>query len=252
MRHLLMVITLFGFVAAPVYAQRDRETNDRLDRRLIDEIVRRDAQRAQGVAPQAEVAQPVTNNLYVKVAATDVDGAVSPAATIGIQRNDEQHPLFAEVAYKYRAGVDANHNNFTFAGMYQFWTGSGKFAPLLQADASESIRPGSNQVSSADITGEISIGDLSLDAVAGYSRLRPHNGDSVSDFVPGVSAYYSLSSVNLLGIDYTFDNDVDEEDSFDVSFRRKLGNGYAVDVVVYKHGDVRLRFRKNFGPLRSR
>lgn len=244
MRSRMLAVMMLVSLTLSAVADVDRDVADRLGRRDVVEPP----------APQLEnvAAAPSPNNFYLKVAATNSDGSTSPAATLGLQHREDQHPWFAEVTYKYRSGVESNHNNFSGAGQYQFWTGTGKLLPLLQLNASHAIRPGSNQSTSIDVTGEISIGNLSLDAIATYAWFRPKGGETISDLQPGVSAYYSLSATNLVGVDYTFDNDVDGEDSFDVSFRHKLPAGFAIDVVGFKHNDVRVRIRKNFGPLRSR
>ncbi|HSY49616.1 MAG TPA: hypothetical protein VLC46_12445 [Thermoanaerobaculia bacterium] len=227
-----------------VFAQHDSESGDRLARRDITE-------RQKSQINLLVKTKPATN-AYIKIAAINVNGAVSPSATFGLNHNEDQHPWFGEATYKHLSGTPAHNNSVSGLGDYQLWTGSGNLSPLLQADASYSNRPGSNEASSVDVTGEISRGSLSLDAIAAYAWFRPKSGGALSDSQPGLSAFYSLSNTNLLAVDYTFNNRVDGEGSFDIGFRHKLPGGYAVDVVVFKHNDVRLRIRKNFAPFRSR
>jgi hypothetical protein len=156
------------------------------------------------------------------------------------------------VSYKYRSGDTSHHSVFSGLANYQFWTGTGALSPLLAATGSYSKRPGSNETAGADVTAEISYGSLSLDAIVGYAWFRPKGGDKVQGFVPGLSTYYALSDDNMLGLDYTFDNDVDEEDGFALSFRHKLSATYSIDIVAFKHHDIRFRIRRNFAPFKAR
>ncbi len=247
MRRTLVSIIFLCSAAQPLLAQREAESTDRLTRR--DDLAPPSRIRSLLLA----VPTPTTN-AYLKVAGTvtDADREVSPAATLGLNHRDPQHPWFGEVSYKYRSGDTSHHNVFSGLANYQFWTGAGAFSPLLVATGAYSKRPGSNETAGADITAEISYGSLSLDAIAGYAWFRPKDGDKVQDFVPGLSAYYALSDADMLGLDYTFKNDVDEEDGFALSFRHKISPSYSIDIVAFKHNDVRLRIRRNFAPFRTR
>jgi hypothetical protein len=241
MRSAFLTIMLFVTIQ-PVFAQHESASGDHLERRDIAE------------RPPAHVnlllkTEPTTN-AYIKIAAIDVDGSISPSGTLGLNHKEDQHPWFGEVTYKHPAGP-AHNNAFSTLGMYQFWTGTSDLAPLLQTDVFYSNRPGSNETGSVDITGEISRGSLSLDAIAAYGWFRPKGGTALNDFQPGISVSYAVTDSNLIGFDYTFNNKVDGESGFDVAFRHKLPAGYAVDIVVFKHNDVRLRFRKNFAAFRS-
>ena len=246
MRHSVMIGVLSIALAQPLLAQRDSDTKDRLGRR---DIVERPEPALEAVA-----AAP-TNNAYIKIGAVHSDGDVTPSGTLGLRHKGDQHPWYGEFIYKYKSGAASNKNVFSGAGMYQFWTGTGSLEPLMQVNASHSIRPGSNRTTGVDITGEITLRQrLSLDAIAAYNWLRPKNGDSVSDFAPGISVAYLLDKDgnNLLSADYTLTNDVDEEDSFAIGYRHVFQTGYSLDVVAFKHNDVLVRVRKNFKPLRPR
>jgi hypothetical protein len=243
MRRYVFLTLIFCFAIGPIFAQHETASGDRLERRDIGE-------RPSPHIGLLRETPTMATNAYIKIAAIDVDGSVSPSATLGLNHKEAQHPWFGEVTYKHSAG-SAHKNAFSTLGSYQFWTGTGDLSPLLQADVAYSNRPGSNETGSADITGEISHGLLSLDAIAAYGWFRPKGGKTLSDFQPGVSAFYAVTDANLIGLDYTFNNKVDGESSFDIAFRHKLPAGYAVDVVVFKHNDVRLRFRKNFAAFRS-
>jgi hypothetical protein len=245
-RAIIGLIVVCGMVQ-PLLAQRDKT----LDKDLTDRLTRRDVSTL-GARTFHFAAELPSTNVYIKAAATDVDGDVSPSATLGLNHKEEQNPWFTEVTYKHQAGDTSHRNVFSGFGSYQFWTGSGSLSPLLIVDASYSTRPGSNQSAYGDITGEISFKRLTIDAIAGFSQLHLEGDDTVSDFVPGLSAFYTLSKTDLIGIDYTFKNDVDEEDSFDISFRHKLPANYAVDVVVFKHSDIRFRIRKDFKAFKPR
>ena len=252
MRRLTVLLFCIA-VAQPLLAQRDVETADRLTRRDTFIPPPPPPPPPSAVPSELVVQKEVpTTNPYLKVATTDSGGSLSPSGTFGLNHREDQRPWFGEVTYKYRGGTVTHRHVFSGLGHYQFWTGTGALSPTLQADASYSTRPGSNQSYSGDITGEITRGNLSLDGIAGYSWLRPESGAAVHDFAPGLSAYYSLTDANLLGVDYNFTNKVDGEDGFDLAFRHKLPAGYAIDLVVFKHSDVRIRIRKNFAAFKMR
>jgi hypothetical protein len=248
MHKTLAVMFVILCIATPVYAQRDRQeagASDRLDRREVD------WQPSTTTRLFTLIQTPPTTNPYAKFALTDVDGDISPSATLGLNHKEAQHPWFAEAGYKYGAGDNPHHNIFSASGNYQFFTGSSALSPLLQFEVDYANRISSSQRLDAYFVGEITrefpkiMSALSLDAIAGFAATKPEGDHRTSDFAPGLSAVYSFPNNDLLIVDYVFYNKVDEEDSFDVGFRHKLPRGYAVDLVVFKHGDVRIRIRKD-------
>ena len=73
-----------------------------------------------------------------------------------------------------------------------------------------------------------------------FARLSPNEGDAVSDVIPGVALQVSdigLAGAALLG-EYSFKNDLDEEDSYAFSVRFKLSDTSSLKVGAGKHGRV--------------
>lgn len=245
MRNIFVLAGLLLLVAAtPLQAQRDPDLVDRMDRR---EILDRDRP-----GPLDAVAPSPSTNAFLKLASSESNGDHSPSLGLGLQRKGVPHTWSAELNYKYRPSADDNRNSLTGIGTYKVWTGSGNLSPVLYANASHADRFGANRATNVDLTGEITRGAVSVAATAGYGWFAAKGSERVTDFIPAAGLYYTVDDNNDLGIDYTFRNDVDGEDSFGISYKRTLVNGYSFDVVVYKHADFRFRIRKNFAPFRSR
>jgi hypothetical protein len=73
-----------------------------------------------------------------------------------------------------------------------------------------------------------------------FGRLSPNGGDSVGDVIPGLALQVSglgVAGAAVLG-EYTFKNDLDEEDDFAFTVRFKLTDTSSLKVGTGKHGRV--------------
>jgi len=77
-------------------------------------------------------------------------------------------------------------------------------------------------------------------ATAGYTHLTPQLAASIGDFTPGVAYQFDFDIKTPLTIlaEYSFTNDLDGEDDYDVSARVKVGESTYFRVGVGKNGRV--------------
>ncbi len=246
-----MCRTIIGLLlvasAFPALAQRGGGFGDRLAR-----TPQMSAQERRILA--VDGATPETTNAYAKVAAVyseDADRSVSPSAIVGIEHQEPVHPWWLEGGYRYRSGDDDNRNSLSASGNYQLWTGSGSRQPYLQFETDYANRLNVAQRIDSYFDLGVTFGPLSFDVLGGASLAAAEDADTTTDFVPALSAMYGFAKSSSLAADYVAKNDVDGEDSFDIGVRQKFSRGWSVDVVAYKHGDIRVRVRKNFSTFRN-
>jgi len=128
----------------------------------------------------------------------------------GVPRNGGSHTD----GYSFGADVQLNHNadtfgQFTLSGDIGGVVGRAKNAgPTLEWDYAPTEKSGT------------------FIATASYLTLFPKGADRVSDLVPGLAYEYTIAlkiPLKIIG-EYTFTNDLDEEDDFAISARIKLGH----------------------------
>lgn len=82
---------------------------------------------------------------------------------------------------------------------------------------------------------------------AAWARVDVENGATVDDFQPGVGLSYEFETVPWgLAVDYTFDNDVDEESSWSIAVERALGATAKFNVGFEKHDVLTAKYTKTF------
>jgi hypothetical protein len=211
----------------------------------VDELIRRPPTQTPQAAARSQKEEKPAYGLLASPVIVDRKGAFISGLTAGVTRSG-RYPVQVKASYK-QISMDGGGDDRDKLGA------SVKLGLL----ATRSIKLGVNgdygrvRRRSGRFDGvlaaEAPLGKgVAVTANVGVTTFRPRDGSRQSGLLAGAGLSYERNAVTV-GVDYSFKNDVDEEDDYSLSFTHLLSPiSSSLTVGVGKHGLVRVAYLVRF------